>query len=98
MKKSTLLLVAAIIGTVFAAVSLILLPRIGITPVILSTVSSVIATGVAWAGWKTNNRVFALFSGIIYLISIVLMPSVGFIAFNIVQMILCFVAYGTWRK
>ena len=98
MKKNITLLIAAIVGTICSVVLLITIKNIGTMPVIISIILSIAATVFAWIGWGLNKNAFAIVSGVGYLVAIALMPSVGIIVLNIVQMILCFISYGLMRK
>ena len=111
MKKSKILLVAAIIGTICSIILFTYLTNtvqnrtgsdaqqagtlIGATIALPSVLLSAISTIFAWVGFGTNKRGFALASGILYAVAIVLM--LPWFMFNIVQMILCFIAYGTMK-
>lgn len=98
MKRNLLLLISSIIATLCLAVLAFVVGKTGSTQVTISIVLSAVATALSWVGWITNKKVFPLISAIIYVAAIAIMPSIGIIALNIVQMILCFVAYGTWKK
>ncbi|MBP5442276.1 MAG: hypothetical protein J6Y60_03465 [Treponema sp.] len=113
MKKSKILLIAAIIGTICLVIIIASLgdylnginnadagtqigTMIGTVLVMPSTIISAIGLIFAWVGFGTSKRSFALTSGILYAVAIVLM--LPWFMFNIVQMILSFVAYGTMGK
>lgn len=113
MKRSKLLLLAAIIGTICVILCFTSLNSavessktkddayqagtlIGATIALPSTLISAISTIFAWVGFGTNKRGFALASGILYAVAIVLM--LPWFMFNIVQMVLCFIAYGLMGK
>lgn len=115
MKKSKILLIAAILGTIcvvilFSAVrnSIVksqsgngytqLGAAIGTALMMPSMICSAIAVIFAWVGFGTNKRAFALVSGILHAVAMVLMPSLGIIMLNVIPMILCFVAYGLMGK
>jgi len=113
MKKSKILLIAAIVGTIcaiilFSASNNYLNENInktdgsevgsviGVAITMPSMILSAIGTIFAWVGFGTNKRGFALTSGILYAVAIVLM--IPWFMFNIIQMVLSFVAYGTMGK
>ena len=113
MKKSKTLLLAAIIGTIFffftmsnindlmiSSMGRSMSYKFGTLMSFAITLPSFIASGFAtifaWIGFGTNKRGFALTSGILYAVAIVLM--IPWFMFNIIQMILSFVAYGTMGK
>ena len=113
MKKSKILLIAAIIGTICVIIAFSSLNTtiqesrtqsdayqagtiIGTTVVLPSVLLSAISTIFAWVGFGTNKRGFALTSGILYAVAIVLM--LPWFMLNIIQMVLCFIAYGTMGK
>lgn len=113
MKKSKILLFAAIVGTIcaiicFSSVNSTLNESqdkdsatqigtvIGASIVMPSVVLSAIGTIFAWVGFGTNKKGFALTSGILYSIAIVMF--FPWFMFNIVQMILSYIAYGTMGK
>jgi len=113
MKKSKILLIAAIIGTIcaiicFSSVNSALDESksedtanqigtvIGASIVMPSVILSAIGAIFAWVGFGTNKKGFALTSGILYAVAIVLM--IPWFMMNIIQMILSFIAYGTMGK
>ena len=97
MKKNTILLIASIIGTVCAVICIFAMTKITKSSVI-PIVAAIAGTVFAWCGWGLNKKIFALVAGVLYIVAIVALPSMGIIMFNMVQMILCFIAYGTWKK
>lgn len=113
MKRSALLLIAAMIGTVCVIYMFSFLANtinssqsqseayqagtiIGSAIALPSLLLSSISTIFAWVGFGTNKRGFALTSGILYAVAIVFM--LPWFMFNIIQMILCFIAYGTMKN
>lgn len=113
MKKSKILFLAALIGTVCTVYLFTYLfgmvdgnkiasnasqvgTLIGATIALPSVILSAVGTIFAWTGFGTKKRGFALASGILYAVAIVLM--LPWFMFNIVQMILCFIAYGMMGK
>ena len=113
MKKSKILLIAAIIGTIcaiicFSSVNSALDKSksedtanqigtvIGASIVMPSVVLSAIGTIFAWVGFGTNKKGFALTAGILYSVAVVMF--FPWFMFNIVQMILSYIAYGTMGK
>lgn len=113
MKKSKTLLIASIVGTLCVVYLFLYMGNslndsmskssatqigttIAATIATPSMILSAISTIFAWVGWATNKRGFALTSGILYAVAIVFM--IPWFMFNIVQMILCFVAYGIMGK
>lgn len=113
MKRSKILLIAAIVGTLCV---IYLFSYMGNTitdsqtkddatqlgTAIAATLAtpciivSAISTIFAWVGFGTKKRGFALTSGILYAVAIVFM--IPWFMFHIVQMVLCFIAYGTMGK
>ena len=108
MKRSKILFVAAVIGTICAVYLFSYTNNtvtgeevkagslIGAAIAFPSMLLSSISTIFSWVGFATKKRGFALTSGILYAVAIVLM--LPWFMFNIVQMILCFIAYGTMGK
>ena len=113
MKKSTVLLIAALLGSlslialIFPTIDTMQKAQmedeayqigtaIGVAIAVPSILVSAIGTIFAWVGYGTNKRGFALTSGILYAIAIVLM--FPWAMYHVSQMILSFVAYGTMGK
>ena len=106
MKKSKLLLIAAILGAAY----LIYLISYFTGAIGEEAVSGAIATalvtphmvcvGIAaifnWIGWAMSVRWGALVAGILYAVSMVLMPI--YFMFVIIQMILCFVGFAKLKQ
>lgn len=110
MKKSKLLLVAGILGTVY----LIYLISYFSSGVASSQGAEAIGVGIAaalvaphmvcvgiavifnWLGWALKARWAALVAGIMYAVSIVCMFL--YAMFVVLQMILCFVAYAKMKQ
>lgn len=61
-----------------------------------SVICSGFGTFFAWLGWFSRHRGFALAAGILFAVAIVLM--LPWAMFNVVQMILCFIAFATMKK
>ena len=111
MKKSKLLLISGIIGTLYL-VYLIVYFAGGITSA--SDGAEVVGAGLAtaivmphlicvgiavifnWLGWAIKARWAALVAGIMYAVSILCM--FVYFMFVIVEMILCFVAFSKMKK
>lgn len=109
MKRSKLLLVSAIVGSAYLVYLLAYF-----TGLDANTTSDVIAKGLAsamvtphmvcvgvavifnWLGWWLNKAWGALTAGILYAISIVCM--FVYFMFVVVQMVLCFIAFGKMKK
>ena len=107
MKRSKVLLAAAIVATIslVAVITYMLYPMVSNPETaaktsffffMLFSLTTLLAFIFTWVGYGTNRRGFALTAGILYAIAMVLTLPLFF--FNIVQMVLCFVAYGTMRK
>lgn len=113
MKKSKILLISAIIGTICLIIIITSLgdylngmnnqdvgtqigTMIGTAIVIPSTILSAVGLIFAWVGFGTNKKGFALTSGILYAVAIIMM--LPWFMLNIVQMVLSFVSYGTMGK
>ena len=107
MKKSNVLLVAAIVATIsfIAVIAFVLYPMVSNPEIaaktsffffLLFSLTTLLAFIFTWVGYGTNRRGFALTAGILYTVAMVL--TLPLFYFNIVQMVLCFVAYGTMRK
>lgn len=112
-RRSVVLLIAAIIGTIcsvllFGGMNNVLTTMdgmsgaetagtaIGLTIVTPSIMVAAIGTILAWVGWGTRKRGFALAAGILYSVAIVLM--IPYFMFYIIEMILSYVAYGTMKR
>lgn len=61
-----------------------------------SVIVSGIGTLFAWLGWLFKMKGFALTSGILFAVAMILM--IPWFMFNVVQMILCFIAYAKMKK
>lgn len=61
-----------------------------------SVICSGIGTLFSWIGWFSSRRGFALTAGILFAVSMVLM--IPWLMFNVVQMVLCFIAFATMKK
>ena len=61
-----------------------------------SVIVSGIATLFTWLGFFFNMKGFALTAGILFAVAMVLM--VTWFMFNVVQMVLCFIAYAKMKK
>ena len=107
MERSNVLLAAAIVATIsfIAVVAYILYPTLTVQAYaentnffffLLFSLVTILAFIFTWVGYGTNRRGFALTAGILYTVAMVL--TLPLFYFNIVQMVLCFVAYGTMRK
>ena len=98
MKKSKLLLAAAILGAAyFIYLISYFTGAIGETALVTP---HMICVGIAaifnWIGWAMSVRWGALVAGILYAVSIVLMPI--YFMFVIIQMILCFVGFAKLKQ
>ena len=111
MKRSKLLLVSAIIGTLYVIYLISYFTGINSDPSGDSeAIGSALATamvaphmvliGIAvifnWLGFCLNARWAALVAGILYAVGMVLF--IMYFMFVIVEMIMCFVAYGKMKK
>ena len=61
-----------------------------------SLIVSGIGTIFAWLGWLFKMRGFALTAGILFAVAMVLM--IPWFMFNVVQMVLCFVAFARMKQ
>ena len=61
-----------------------------------SIIVSGMGTLFAWLGWLFKMRGFALTAGILFAVAMVLM--IPWFMFNVIQMILCFVAYAKMKS
>ena len=61
-----------------------------------SVIVSGIATLFTWLGFFFKMRGFALTAGILFAVAMVLM--IPWFMFNVVQMVLCFIAYAKMKK
>ena len=61
-----------------------------------SIIVSGIGTLFAWLGWLFKTRGFALAAGILFAVAMVLM--IPWFMFNVVQMVLCFIAFARMKK
>ena len=61
-----------------------------------SVLVSGIGTLFAWLGWLFKMRGFALTAGILFAVAMLLM--IPWFMFNIIQMILCFVAFARMKQ
>ena len=112
-KRSTVLLIASIVATVcFIYVynymsqtasginskdaATALGTGIALSMATPSVIMSGLGTVFAWLGYFCRTRGFALTAGILFAVAIALM--FPWFMFNIVQMILCFVAYAKMKK
>ena len=111
MKRSKLLLIALVLGVAYGAYSLVYWSGVGsdgsssaeaagaaiasslVMPHLVCTLVAVIFNAL---GFFLRKTAFALVAGILYAVAMVLFP--GYFMFVIVQMILCFVAYGLMKK
>ena len=69
---------------------------IGIAMASPSIIVSGIGTLFSWLGFFGNKKSFALVAGILFAVSMLLM--IPWFMFNVVQMILCFIAYAKMKK
>lgn len=111
MKKSKLLAIALVLGVAYGVYSLVYWAGVGsdtsssaeaagaaiasvlVMPHLVCTLIAVIFNAL---GFFLNKTAFALVAGILYAVAMVLFPT--YFMFVIVQMILCFVAYGLMKK
>ncbi len=111
MKRSKLLLVSAILSTLYLIYIFIYFFNgissssngaealgVGLAGVLVTPHILFVGLGVLfnWIGWGMNKRWAALVSGILYFVSIFLM--ILYAIFVIVQVILCFVGYAKMKK
>ena len=61
-----------------------------------SVICSGIGTFFSWLGFFSRKRGFALTAGILFAVAMVLM--IPWLMFNMIQMVLCFIAYATMKK
>ena len=110
-KRSAALLIGAILGTICVLYVYSYMSKttgsisgdayslgvsIGLAIATPSVVCAAIATVFAWIGWATCTRGFALTSGILYAVAMVLL--FAWAMFWVVEMILCFVGYSKLKK
>lgn len=111
MRKSRLLLVALILGVAYGLYSLVYwsgassasgssaeaagaaIATVLVMPHLVCTLVAVIFNAL---GYFLVKPAFALVAGILYAVAMVLFPTYFF--FVIIQMVLCFVAYGLMKK
>ena len=106
MKKSKLLLAAAILGAAYFIQLISYFTGALGEEAVSGTIATALVTphmicvGIAaifnWIGWAMSVRWGALVAGILYAVSIVLMPI--YFMFVIIQMILCFVGFAKLKQ
>ncbi|MEY8364086.1 hypothetical protein AALA22_00360 [Anaerovoracaceae bacterium 41-7] len=106
MKKSKLLLAAAILGAAYFIYLISYFTGAIGEEAVSGTIATALVTphmicvGIAaifnWIGWAMSVRWGALVAGILYAVSIVLMPI--YFMFVIIQMILCFVGFAKLKQ
>lgn len=104
-KKSFILLLASLVATACLVYVISYMSSVDTTStgsVIAMTLAtpSVICSGIgtlfSWIGWFSSRRGFALSAGILFAVSMILM--MPWLMFNVVQMVLCFIAFATMKK
>lgn len=104
-KKSVILLFACLIATACLIYIISYMSSVdtaspgGAIAMTLAT-PSVICSGLgtlfSWIGWFSSHRGYALTAGILFAVSMMLMTP--WFMFNVVQMVLCFIAFATMKK
>lgn len=112
-KRSIILLIAAIIATICIVYLLSYVSdsvnkmdtmsdaeQVGTGIAMAMASPSLIVSGIgtlfAWLGWLFKTRGFALTAGILFAVAMLFM--IPWFMFNVVQMVLCFIAFAKMKK